>query len=77
MSVIGYWQVRMDGSDGRTDLRMCMPRDTGVFVRSTAKPDGSMLLMGARSRASSGPGWSSHHATRNLPLLTAHARGAP
>lgn len=39
----------MDGSDGRTDLRMSMPQDTGVFVRSTAKPDGSMLLMGARS----------------------------
>ena len=43
------WQVRMDGSDGRTDLRMSIPRDTGVFVRSTAKPDGSMLLMGARA----------------------------
>ena len=40
----------MDGSDGRTDLRMSVPSDTGVFARSTAKPDGSMLLMGARAQ---------------------------
>ena len=36
----------MDGSDGKTDLRMNLPQDAGCFVRSTAKPDGSLLLMG-------------------------------
>ena len=40
----------MDGSDGRVDLRMRTPGDTGAFVRTTAKADGSMLLMGARAR---------------------------
>ena len=38
----------MDGSDGLTDLRMRMPEDTGAFVRSSPKADGSMLLLGAR-----------------------------
>ena len=38
----------MDGSDGRTDLRMSIPEHSACFVRTTAKPDGSHLLLGAR-----------------------------
>lgn len=41
-------QVRMDGSHGcGTDLRMSMPASTGAFFRSSSKPDGTLLLMGA------------------------------
>jgi hypothetical protein len=36
----------MDGSDGSTDLRMSIPDSTAVFIRSTTKPDGSVLLQG-------------------------------
>ncbi len=39
-------QVCMDGSDGSTDLRMSVPDSTGVFVRTTSRPDGSLLLLG-------------------------------
>ena len=39
-------QVRMDGSDGCTDLRMSIPDSSGCFVRTTAKRDGSLLLIG-------------------------------
>ena len=38
----------MDGSHGcGTDLRMAMPASTGAFFRSSSKPDGTLLLMGA------------------------------
>ena len=40
------WQVRMDGSDGGTDLRMSIPENSACFVRLTAKQDGSLLLLG-------------------------------
>lgn len=36
----------MDGSDGQTDLRMSIPENSACFVRTTAKPDGSLLLLG-------------------------------
>ncbi|KAK9820202.1 hypothetical protein WJX72_007430 [[Myrmecia] bisecta] len=42
-----YPQVRMDGSQSRTDLRMSIPESTGAFFRSTSKPDGSILCLGA------------------------------
>ncbi|KAK9905768.1 hypothetical protein WJX75_005992 [Coccomyxa subellipsoidea] len=43
-----YPEVRMDGSDGSaTDLRMSLPESTGAFVRTTARPDGTVLLEGA------------------------------
>ena len=38
----------MDGSNGRTDLRMSIPEHCACFLRTTAKPDGSHLLLGAR-----------------------------
>lgn len=41
-----YPNVRMDGSDGRTDLRMFIPGSSACFVRTTAKADGSLLLLG-------------------------------
>jgi hypothetical protein len=41
-----YPNVRMDGSDGRTDLRMSIPSCSACFVRTTAKSDGSLLLLG-------------------------------
>ena len=41
-------QVRMDGSDGQTDLRLAIPEHCACFLRMTAKPDGSHLLLGAR-----------------------------
>lgn len=41
-------QARMDGSDeSGTDLRMSVPDSTGAFMRTTARPDGTVLLMGA------------------------------
>jgi len=36
----------MDGSDGSTDLRMSIPENSACFVRTTAKQDGSLLLLG-------------------------------
>lgn len=48
-------QVRMDRSDGRTDLRMSIPETSGCFVRTTAKRDGSLLLIGGRRRPSPRP----------------------
>ena len=36
----------MDGSDGCTDLRMSVPDNSACFVRTTAKQDGSLLLIG-------------------------------
>jgi hypothetical protein len=33
-----YPGVRMDGSDGRTDLRMEMPNQTGAFFRCSGAP---------------------------------------
>ena len=39
-------QVRMDGSDGHTDLRMCMPDNVGAFFRSSTKSDGTALCLG-------------------------------
>ena len=36
----------MDGSDGKTDLRMRMPECTGAFFRSGVKADGTVLLLG-------------------------------
>ena len=36
----------MDGSDGHTDLRMCMPDNVGAFYRSSTKSDGSALCLG-------------------------------
>ena len=39
-------QVRMDGSDGRTDMRMSMPHNVGAFYRESTKPDGSALCLG-------------------------------
>lgn len=46
-SKIWAGQVRMDGSDrSATDLRMSLPESTGAFVRTTAKPDGTVLLEG-------------------------------
>ena len=44
------WQVRMDGSDGCTDLRMSIPDNSACFVRNTAKRDGSLLLIGELRR---------------------------
>ena len=41
-----YPNVRMDGSHGRTDLRMSIPSSSACFVRTTAKADGSLLLLG-------------------------------
>ena len=41
-----YPNVRMDGSVGRTDLRMSIPGSSACFVRTTAKADGSLLLLG-------------------------------
>lgn len=41
-----YPNVRMGGSDGRTDLRMSIPGSSACFVRTTAKADGSLLLLG-------------------------------
>lgn len=38
----------MDGSDGCTDLRMSVPDNSACFVRTTAKQDGSLLLIGER-----------------------------
>ncbi len=40
------FQVRMDGSDGQTDLRMSMPQNVGAFYRESTKPDGSVLCLG-------------------------------
>ncbi len=40
------FQVRMDGSDGQTDLRMSMPQNVGAFYRESTKPDGSALCLG-------------------------------
>jgi len=37
------FQVRMDGSDGQSDLRMSMPQNVGAFYRESTKPDGSAL----------------------------------
>ena len=45
----------MDGSDGRTDLRMSIPATSGCFVRTTAKRDGSLLLIGELCRPSPRP----------------------
>ncbi len=42
------FQVRMDGSDGQTDLRMSMPQNVGAFYRESTKPDGSILCLGER-----------------------------
>ncbi|KAL3136782.1 hypothetical protein ABBQ38_005496 [Trebouxia sp. C0009 RCD-2024] len=42
-----YPEVRMDGSDGHTDLRMSMPDNVGAFYRSSTKSDGSALCLGA------------------------------
>ena len=39
-------QVRMDGSDGRTDMRMSVPNNVGAFYRESTKPDGSALCLG-------------------------------
>lgn len=41
-----YPNVLMDGSDGRTDLRMFIPGSSACFVRTTGKADGSLLLLG-------------------------------
>ena len=38
----------MDGSDGQTDLRMCMPDNVGAFYRSSTKSDGSALCLGGQ-----------------------------
>ena len=42
-----YPSARLDGSDGRTDLRVTQADDVGVFVRTSVKPDGTLLLVGA------------------------------
>ena len=42
-------QVRMDGSDGKTDLRLNKSDSLGIYHRSTTKPDGSVLLVGEPS----------------------------
>ena len=39
----------MDGSDGRTDLRLSHPDSLGIYHRSSSKPDGSALLIGTPS----------------------------
>ena len=44
-------QVRMDGSDGQTDLRMSMPQNVGAFYRESTKPDGSALCLGKHMAA--------------------------
>ncbi len=41
------WQVRMDGSDGRTDLRLTHPDSLAFYHRHTTKMDGSTLFIGA------------------------------
>lgn len=46
LSVVRLVQVRMDGSDGQTDLRMSMPDNVGAFYRSSTKPDGTALCLG-------------------------------
>lgn len=38
----------MDGSDGRTDLRLSHPDSIGVYHRSSTKPDGTALLIGSQ-----------------------------
>lgn len=45
-----YPEVRMDGSDGRTDMRMSVPNNVGAFYRESTKPDGSALCLGASSK---------------------------
>lgn len=45
-----YPEVRMDGSDGQTDLRMSMPQNVGAFYRESTKPDGSALCLGASTK---------------------------
>ncbi len=50
MNQVTWIQVRMDGSDGSTDLRMSIPDSSGCFVRTTAKRDGSLLLIGELHR---------------------------
>lgn len=42
-----YPGVRMDGSDGLTDLRLSMPGSTGVFLRTGGADGDSYLLLGA------------------------------
>ena len=37
----------MDGSDGRTDLRLSKPDSLGMYNRFSLKEDGSMLLIGS------------------------------
>ena len=39
-------QVRMDGTNGKADLRMSMPENVGAFYRSSTKPDGTVLCLG-------------------------------
>ena len=39
-------QVRMDGTNGKADLRMSVPENVGAFYRSSTKPDGTVLCLG-------------------------------
>jgi hypothetical protein len=42
-------QVKMDGSDGRTDLRLSHPDSLAFYHRYTTKMDGSALYVGTSS----------------------------
>lgn len=42
-----YPHARLDGSDGRVDVRVPLPAAGGAFVRRSSRPDGSALLLGA------------------------------
>ena len=42
-----YPDARLDGSDGRVDVRIRYPDSVGAFARTSAAPDGTCLLMGA------------------------------
>jgi len=43
-------QVRMDGSDGRTDLRLAHPDSLAIYHRDTTKMDGSVLYIGTMTQ---------------------------